>query len=169
MPAAPPGDMIRRAMAATKLTDVLSPGDVEIGFSCRDVADAVERLLGPRLSREGWDPPAVAAAVDAVKRREENASTLMGALALPHGRLAGLSRIVGALGVNPGGVFPEGEDGPRLVLVFASPEKATSDHLRFLASVARTLRSQELVDEALDASSPEALLATIRRREKDAG
>jgi mannitol/fructose-specific phosphotransferase system IIA component (Ntr-type) len=154
----PPGTQAR-------LSDVLSNGIVRTGFRCADVEEAVRTLLLPLLSREGLSGDAVAAALKAVLNRECQAPTLVGAVALPHARIAGLGRIVAGLGVNPSGVFAD-DDPVRLVLAFATPAGASAEHLKFLARAAQLLRDEESRGLIVSAWDPMSLLAAIRSRER---
>ncbi|MHB1843313.1 MAG: PTS sugar transporter subunit IIA, partial [Deltaproteobacteria bacterium] len=70
--------------------------------------------------------------------RERLGSTgLSGGLAIPHGRIAGLERIVGAFGRSEVGLDFGALDGQPSRLFFAlfAPEKAGGDHLKALARV----------------------------------
>ena len=118
------------------------------------------------LLAEGFSPEAADAALEGIRNREGAGSTSFGAVALPHARVGGLGRIVGALGANASGVFDSGHAGIRIVLAFASPASATVEHLQFLAQVARLLRQEETVADLLDAKDPAGLLEAIRRRER---
>ncbi len=150
----------------SRLSNVLADGRIEIGFTVEDPDRAADELLTPLLTSEGFSEKAVADALEAIRARERAGSTLLGPVALPHGRLAGLHRIVGGLGINKEGIRSDGGTGTKLVLAFASPSHATVDHLKFLANVARILRNDEVVSDLLNARSHEDVLAILRAREK---
>lgn len=157
---------MRELAVETRLSTILARGKVEAGFRALSPEDAVDRLLRPVLLAEGFSPDAADAALDGIRNREGAGSTSFGAVALPHARVGGLGRIVGALGANASGVFDSGPAGIRIVLAFASPASATVEHLQFLAQVARLLRQEETVADLLDARDPAELLDAIRRRER---
>ena len=157
---------MRELSVETRLSTILARGKVEAGFRALSPEDAVDRLLRPVLLAEGFSPGAADAALDGIRNREGAGSTSFGAVALPHARVGGLGRIVGALGANASGVFDSGPAGIRIVLAFASPASATVEHLQFLAQVARLLRQEETVADLLDAKDPAELLDAIRRRER---
>ncbi len=157
---------MREPSVETRLSTILARGRVEAAFRAPSPEDAVDRLLRPVLLAEGFSPEAASAALEGIRNREGAGSTSFGAVALPHARVGGLGRIVGALGANASGVFESGPTGIRIVLAFASPASATVEHLQFLAQVARLLRQEETVAELLDAKGPAGLLEAIRRRER---
>ena len=92
-------------------------------------------------------------------------STVIGPVALPHGRIAGLSLIVGSLGINAGGVY-ECSPEARVVIAFASPASGAAEHLRFLAQVAELFRSGDLVEQLVASPDADSVLALIRSRER---
>ncbi len=150
----------------TSLSEILARGKVEAGFRAPTPEDAFDRLLRPVLLAEGFSGEAAAAALSGIRNRERSGATSFGAVSLPHARVAGLGRIVGALGANRSGVYESGPPGVRVVLAFASPVSATVEHLQFLAHVARLLRQEETVAVLLGAADPAGLLEAIRRRER---
>jgi mannitol/fructose-specific phosphotransferase system IIA component (Ntr-type) len=157
---------MRELPVETSLSAILARGKVDIGFRAPSPEDAVDQLLRPVLLAEGFPPEAAGAALEAIRNRERSGSTSFGAVALPHARVGGLGRIVGALGANSSGVYDSGPTGIRVVLAFASPASATVEHLQFLAQVARLLRREETVADLLGAADPAGLLEVIRRRER---
>ena len=137
-----------------------------MGFRAKSLDDAVARLLGPLLRQEGLTEPATVSALDSVLSRERSGATTVGSVALPHARLAGLTRIVAALAVNPEGVYSHSPCVTKVLLVFASPAQATVEHLKFLGGVAQIFRSDEAVEKLLAAEDGEAALAVLRSRER---
>ena len=157
---------MRETAVETRLSSILARGRVEADFRALSPEEAVARLLRPVLLAEGFSPPAADGALEGIRNREGAGSTSFGSVALPHARVPGLGRIVGALGVNADGVYESGPPGIRVVLAFASPASATVEHLQFLAQVARLLRQEETVAELLEAGDEASLLETVRRRER---
>ena len=157
---------MRELSVETRLSTILARGKVEAGFRAPGPEEAVDRLLRPVLLEEGFSPEAADAALEGIRNREGAGSTSFGSVALPHARVSGLGRIVGALGANVSGVFDSGHTGIRIVLAFASPASATVEHLQFLAQVARLLRQEETVADLLEATDAAGLLEAIRRRER---
>ncbi len=157
---------MRELAVETSLSAILARGNVRAGFRAPSPEDAVDQLLRPVLLSEGFSAEAAGAALSGIRNRERSGSTAFGAVSLPHARVGGLGRIVGALGANASGVYDSGPPGVRVVLAFASPVSATVEHLQFLAQVARLLRQEETVAALLEAADSAELLEAIRRRER---
>lgn len=136
-----------------------------MAFHAADASEAIERLLRPALLTEGLSPELAGAACQGAMRREQTYSTVLGQLALPHVRLADLTRIVGSLGVNANGVYASLPEA-RIVIAFASPADGTAEHLRFLAQVAELFRTGDLAEQLLASPDASSLVAIIRSREK---
>ncbi|MEP9354085.1 PTS IIA-like nitrogen regulatory protein PtsN [Xanthobacter sp. KR7-65] len=97
-------------------------------------------------------------------QRERLGSTGVGnGIAIPHGKLSGLTRLFGLFARLEKPIDFESLDGAPVDLVFLllAPEAAGADHLKALARVARMLRDPEVVEKlraTRDASAMHALL-----------
>ena len=93
-----------------------------------------------------------------LKEREEQSSTAIGGgVAVPHGRVAGLEKLILSVGVSKSGVdfgAPDQKPTHIFFLLFA-PQEATSEHLRVLARIARLCQLPDLISRLLSARSPE--------------
>jgi PTS system nitrogen regulatory IIA component len=99
--------------------------------------------------------------------RERLGTTGVGAgIAIPHGRMAGVTQITGVFARLEGGLDYEAVDGQPVDLVFMllAPENAGADHLKALARVSRLLRNQGLCEKLRAASSAEAIYALLTER-----
>ena len=103
---------------------------------------------------------------DVLLQRERLGSTGLGqGVAIPHGKMAGLKRIVGVFARLPEPVDFDAVDGRPVDIVFLllAPEGAGADHLKALARIARVLRDEktaELLRSARDESALRALLTS---------
>ena len=149
-----------------RLSNVLERGEIVLDFRVGSPEEAVDRLLRPRLLAEGFSAAAADAGIEAILSREKSGSTVFGNVALPHARIPGLKRIVAALGLNSEGVFEAGPTGTRVVLAFASPDKAAVEHLKFLAQFAQIFRNDDVVRELLEARERGDVLAVLKARER---
>ncbi|MBV8799597.1 MAG: PTS IIA-like nitrogen regulatory protein PtsN [Alphaproteobacteria bacterium] len=96
--------------------------------------------------------------------RERLGSTGMGqGIAIPHGRLSGLPRILGLFARLESPIaFDAIDDQPvDLVFLLLTPEDAGADHLKALALVSRTLRSQLTCEKLRAARRAEVLYALL--------
>jgi PTS system nitrogen regulatory IIA component len=96
--------------------------------------------------------------------RERLGSTGMGqGIAIPHGRIAGLSRITGVFARLDTPVGYDAVDNQPVDLVFLllAPDGSGADHLKALARVSRLLRNQATCEKLRAASKPEVLYALL--------
>ncbi len=96
--------------------------------------------------------------------RERLGSTGMGqGIAIPHGRLAGLSKIVGIFARLENPVPYDAVDNQPVDLVFLllAPESSGADHLKALARVSRLLRNQTTCEKLRATSNAEVLYALL--------
>ncbi|HEX7151270.1 MAG TPA: PTS sugar transporter subunit IIA [Thermoanaerobaculia bacterium] len=147
-------------MTDARLTTVLRPQDVVLGFRAGSLREAVDSLLRPRLVARGLDAVGADEAIDSVMHREAQGSTCAGAVAVPHARISGIAAFVAALAVNPAGVYAD-DDAPRLLLSFVSPVDAAAAHLRFLSSVAKAFRRESVIADLLEAKDGARVLDVL--------
>ena len=96
--------------------------------------------------------------------RERLGSTGMGqGIAIPHGRIAGVSRIVGVFARLESPVSYDAIDEQPVDLVFLllAPVEAGADHLKALARVSRLLRNQAMCEKLRAAKKPEVLFSLL--------
>lgn len=99
--------------------------------------------------------------------RERLGTTGIGAgIAIPHGRMAGVSNITGVFARLESGLDYEAVDSQPVDLVFMllAPENAGADHLKALARVSRLLRNQQACEKLRAAGTSEALYAILTDR-----
>ncbi len=100
--------------------------------------------------------------------RERLGSTALGhGIALPHGRVEGIDRTVGAFISLSEGVDFDALDGQPVDLLFALivPPDATEEHLQLLAGLAEMLSDQDLRSALRQARSSEELYSLLNRWE----
>ncbi len=103
-----------------------------------------------------------AVVVERLTERERLGSTgFGGGIAIPHGKIDGLNRVVAAFVQLAEPVdFAAIDDLPvDLVFMLLSPVDAGADHLKALAQASRVLRDRVLVAKLRGAASDDALLA----------
>ena len=103
--------------------------------------------------------------VEALRERERQVSTaLVDGVAVPHARLSGVDRIVGALGRSPSGVTCKSHDGrpTHLFFLLVSPADQPGHHLRALAAVSRLLHDPHCRSGLMAAADAPAMLALLQ-------
>lgn len=134
-----------------QLVDLVTSEDVVFGVRAANVGDAAAQLLRATLPHHGYAPADVERLIAAVQAREREAPTLCGAIAIPHARDAQVTEFALAVGINRFGIT--GDDSPRLMFAFLSPEAQRSEHLDLLARLARLSRNGAAVDAIVNATT----------------
>lgn len=101
---------------------------------------------------------------DTILQRERLGSTGVGrGIAIPHGRIEGLSRLVGVFARLDRPVDFDAIDDMPVDLVFAllAPEGAGADHLKALARIARALRDPAMVAKLRAANEAAAIYSVL--------
>lgn len=96
--------------------------------------------------------------------REAVASTGVGeGVAIPHGRLPGVKRFVGALAIRREGVPFEAVDGRPASIFFGliGPDRAAGEHLKCLARISRALRDEGVRARLLEAGDAQRALEIV--------
>jgi PTS system nitrogen regulatory IIA component len=133
-----------------RLADLVAVDRIEPNLPSGDKS-AVLRVLGSLLAR-GVDGADAKVITKVLQDRESLASTGVGdEVAIPHGRMVGLEKVVAALAVSPAGVAFEAIDGKpvRIFVAILAPEKSATDHLRALARFSKLLRDPRVRSELL--------------------
>lgn len=102
--------------------------------------------------------------LDALLGREELGSTGLGnGIAIPHGKIAGLTGVTAVFArLDKPIEFDSVDDQPvDLVMMLLAPVGAGADHLKALSRVARLLRTESVVDELRSAGGPAELRAIL--------
>ncbi|MGR3363384.1 MAG: PTS sugar transporter subunit IIA [Maritimibacter harenae] len=140
-----------------ELSEILRPAAVKV------VANASSKK---RLFQDLGDVVAAAYGIDsagafaALQERESLGPTGVGhGIALPHARIAGLDRVVGAFFRLEKPVDFDSVDKQPVDLVFAlfAPDGGGVDHLKALALVSRTMRDSSVTAKLRANSSPDTL------------
>ena len=145
-----------------RLSDLLSHNRIDTGLKAPDKGEAL-RALADLLSR-GLEGHTAASILQVLRAREAQQSTGVGdEVAIPHGRIAGLTRLAAAVAIVPDGVDFESIDRRpvRILVAILAPENSAGDHLRALARVAKLLRDGRIRQRLLDATSPDEALRAI--------
>ncbi|RLA85966.1 MAG: PTS sugar transporter subunit IIA [Deltaproteobacteria bacterium] len=125
--------------------------------------EGVLRELVSLLARRGKIKEE-ARALEVLFEREKLGSTGIGeGIAIPHGKLPDLERIVCAFGRSKKGVDFEAVDGNPVHLVFLllAPENSTTEHLKALARLSRLLKDPLFRKKLLEAQDKDGLYQTI--------
>ena len=144
-----------------QIADFLSPDDTLCDVRAADKDRLLRELTGRAANALRLDAAALA---DAIAQRERLGSTGMGdGIAIPHARIAGLSKPFGLLARLRRAIDFAAIDGKPVDIVFLLllPSAAHGEQLTALASVARRLRDAQVTADLRDAADGAALYRAI--------
>ncbi|NOY54047.1 MAG: PTS sugar transporter subunit IIA [Deltaproteobacteria bacterium] len=153
-----------------RLTDIL---DLELvlpdlqGENKREVLNEFAALLDSRekiRDQNGF--------LEVILAREALGSTGIGeGIAIPHGKLKNMDRLVLACGISHKGVDFDAMDGKpvHIFFVLIAPEDSPGDHLKALARISRVLKNREFRDRLLEAGSAKELYQLICEEDEKYG
>jgi nitrogen PTS system EIIA component len=107
--------------------------------------------------------------LEVLLERERISTTAIGeGVAIPHGKLAGVDRVLGAFARSPEGVDFASLDGGPTHLFFAliAPENAAADHLKALARISRLLKDEAFRRRLMVGRSAEELFTIIAEEDE---
>jgi nitrogen PTS system EIIA component len=145
-----------------KISDFLTVESVIPVLMSRDKTSAIEEMADwlascyPQLDSKK--------VLDVLLDRERISTTAIGeGVAIPHGKLAGVDRVLGVFARSPEGVDFASMDGEPTHLFFAliAPENAAADHLKALARISRLLKDERFRRRLIAAQNQQELYATI--------
>ncbi len=146
----------------TQQVSVASPAEGEV----HGKADAIRRLSV--LLANGQGAVAAKEIEQVLIDREKLQSTgVGGGVAIPHGAIDRLEKLVGAVLLCPDPIDFDAIDGAPVSIFFAvvGPKRATGEHLKTLARVSRLLRDDGFRDRLLHAPSGGAAFQLIAAEE----
>ena len=149
-----------------KITDILTADSVVAALHGRSKGEVIEELAGvvaaghPEIDRVRL--------VHALEDRERLNSTALGeGIAIPHGKLPGLKRVMAAFGRSPGGVDFSSLDGKptHLFFLLVAPEDSAGAHLKALARISRLLKDDGFRSRLMGAPDTAELFRIIREED----
>ncbi|MBA1155305.1 MULTISPECIES: PTS IIA-like nitrogen regulatory protein PtsN [Microvirga] len=150
------------------LLDFLDPRAVLPALRVNGKKQALQELASQAALLTGLTDDAI---YEALLQRERLGSTGIGeGIAIPHGKLPGLTRIFGLVARLEKPVDFEALDGQPVDVLFLllAPEGAGADHLKALARVARVLREPGLIERVRATRDATALYAIMTELPKAA-
>lgn len=143
------------------LTDLLSPAAVISPLRANGKKQALQELAQHAATLTGLPDREL---FEALLQRERLGSTGIGdGIAIPHGRMPAIDRLVGLFARTEKPIDFDALDGQPVDLIFVliAPEGAGADHLKALARVARVLRNQSVLEQVRKVRDPAAIYAIL--------
>ena len=143
------------------LSDILAADCVDGDMAAANKKALFQQLALAASRRTGLAVKAIAACL--ADREKLGSTGFGGGVAIPHGKLEGLTRVFGYFARLEAPVDFAAVDGMPVDLVFLilSPPDAGADHLKALASVSRVLRDRNMVAKLRGARSRDAIFALL--------
>lgn len=152
-----------------EIIDLLAPEAVYLSIKAQSKRQLLQELAVRASQLTGLPEQRIA---ETLIERERLGSTGMGqGIAVPHGRVAGLGRIVGLFArLEPPISYDAVDERPvDLVFLLLAPEGAGADHLKALARVSRMLRNQVTCEKLRAAKNREVLYALLTEKSNGQG
>ena len=152
--------------AVMPISDILSPKRVTLGMIASG-KDDLFRELGALLSTDATGLEQHAALNSLVERERQGSTGIGHGIALPHGRLRGLTRAVGAFVTLARAMDYGAIDRKPVTMVFALlvPDDAAEGHLLILSRLAGIFRNHETRLQLLAAQNSEEICQCFARAE----
>lgn len=149
-----------------KIVDILVRNAVVLDLESRDKRGALGELCAALAAAEpGLETGSLLSILEA---REALQSTGIGeGVAIPHGKLPGLPRLLASFARSRAGVDFESIDGAptHLFFLLVVPEHAGGAHLKALARISRFFRDEAFRKALLEAGSREEIVAAIEQED----
>jgi PTS system nitrogen regulatory IIA component len=143
------------------LTDLVTPNAIIPALKVNGKKQAIQELSSRAAKLTGQNERLI---FETLMQREKLGSTGVGnGIAIPHGKLAKLEKLVGLFARLERAIDFEALDGQPVDLIFLllAPETAGADHLKALARVARLLREGDVVAKLRQSRDADAIYAVL--------
>jgi len=151
-----------------KIIDLLDPAAITADLTSATKADVLIELtdallrVEPSLNRDE--------VVAVLQEREQLGSTGIGdGVAIPHGKLRKLDKLLISFGRSRNGIDFDSMDGraAQLFFLLVAPEESVGVHLKTLARISKLLKNPEVRQALLDAEDAEAIYGIISQQEEN--
>ncbi len=150
-----------------KITDFLTEETVIPALKAREKnAVLAEMATGLVANHPALDDTQV---LEVLVERERISTTAIGeGVAIPHGKLRGVERVLGIFARSPEGVDFASLDGrpTHLFFVLVAPENAAADHLKALARISRLLKDPSFRRRLLEAKTKKDIFGIIAQEDQ---
>jgi PTS system nitrogen regulatory IIA component len=151
-----------------ELNDLLAPDAVIDGLKAGSKKQVLQALSERAAALTGLEERDI---FSVVLERERLGTTGVGqGLAIPHGKLAGVERIMGVFArlAKPIDFDAIDREPVDLVFMLIAPERAGADHLKALARVSRLFRNPSTCEKLRGSDDADALYALIANQKANA-
>jgi nitrogen PTS system EIIA component len=107
--------------------------------------------------------------LEVLLEREKISSTAIGeGVAIPHGKMPGVQRVLGVFGRSRQGVDFESLDGglTHLFFLLIAPENSAADHLKALARISRLLKDSAFRSRLMERDTSQGIFEVIEEEDQ---
>lgn len=151
-----------------KLSQLLTPEQVLLGFRAEDKWQAIEAMAATLNRIGGHDERLARAATEALIAREKSMTTGMeNGIAIPHAALDELSELLAVVAIAPDGIAFDTIDGApgRILVALLIPRAEKLLHIRTLAEIAKLLSRAPVRQRLLECKTTAQVLDAVREGE----
>ena len=151
-----------------RLIDIIGSDGIIPRLAARERDEAIFELVDRLVENGQIKPDHREDIMMAILKREALGATSIGnGVAIPHVKTDRVNAFVGVLARSRDGIeFAPGEPQVNLIILFLSPARAVSGHLRLLAHIGGILKHEGFVKSLCDAEGKAQLLDLVRDAER---
>ncbi len=153
-----------------KLLDLVQPSSVIAELSSSDRNGVIRELVQALADGGLLDSASVDSIVRSIITRERTRGTtgFGKGVAVPHAKVAGISRVVASVGRSPAGIDFSSLDGQPVHIVFliVSPEEQPDEHLRAMDLVFRHLQQERFRKFMLQSDSNDKVYDLLKEADE---
>jgi nitrogen PTS system EIIA component len=150
-----------------RITDFLTVQNIIPALCSREKNAALQEMAeGLASAHPSLDKKKV---LGVLLERERISTTAIGeGVAIPHGKLPGVERVLGVFARSPEGVdFASLDGGPsHLFFVLIAPENAAADHLKALARISRLLKDEAFRRRLMEGKTSQEIFQIIAEEDQ---
>ena len=149
-----------------KITDFLNVQTVIPMLASREKNAALQEMADWLAAHSFLDKKRV---LEVLLERERISTTAIGeGVAIPHGKLPGVERVLGVFGRSLEGVDFASLDGrpTHLFFVLIAPENAAADHLKALARISRLLKDEAFRRRLMEGKTSQEIFQAIAEEDQ---
>jgi len=149
-----------------KILDIINEDLIKPDLSATSKEEALTELASLIAAKEGLDEDKI---VGVLREREKLGSTGIGdGIAIPHGKLKGLKKLVASFGRSKKGIDFQSIDGKptHLFFLLMAPENTAGVHLKALARISRLLKDKKFRESLLVANNSEGIFQALKDQDE---
>ncbi|MBN2225496.1 MAG: PTS sugar transporter subunit IIA [Deltaproteobacteria bacterium] len=149
-----------------KIMDIIDIDLINADLNGHDKREVLGELADMVAKKEGLD---VNVLVPVLEEREKLGSTGIGdGIAIPHGKLRGLKKLVASFGRSAKGVNFDSIDGKpaHLFFLLMAPENTAGMHLKALARISRLLKDTEFRERLLESRTTQEVYKVLQEEDE---